>query len=50
MYKLIVHKGDYITYKRGERIITECVKDIYKRLDDIGTTGVISVPSKNIHL
>lgn len=39
MYKLIVHKGDYITYKRSERIITECVKDIYKRLDDIGTTG-----------
>lgn len=38
MYKVLVHKGDYITYKRGERVLTECVKDIYDRFEYTGAS------------
>lgn len=31
MYKVLVHKGDYITYRLGERIITDRVDVLYKR-------------------
>lgn len=31
MYKIIVHKGDYITYKLGERIVTEPIDIIYQK-------------------
>ena len=31
MYKVLVHKGDYITYRLGERIITEPVERVYVR-------------------
>lgn len=31
MYKILVHKGDYITYRLGERIITDRVDVLYKR-------------------
>ena len=31
MYKVLVHKGDYITYKLGERIVTEPVERVYIR-------------------
>lgn len=34
MYKTIVHKGDYITYMRGDRIVTEPVDVIYKQIKD----------------
>lgn len=34
MYKTIVHKGDYITYMRGDRIVTEPVNVIYKQIKD----------------
>ena len=31
MYKVLVHKGDYITYKLGERIVTEPIDVIYQK-------------------
>lgn len=35
MYKVLVHKGDYITYKIGERIVTEPVERVYTRHNGI---------------
>lgn len=35
MYKTIAHKGDYITYRRCERIVTEPVDVVYKQFKDM---------------
>lgn len=34
MYRTIVHKGDYITYMRGDRLVTEPVDVIYKHIKE----------------
>lgn len=47
MYKILVHKGDYITYMRGDRIVTEPVNVIYKQIKDreCVNSDIISIKS-----
>lgn len=45
MYKVLVHKGDYITYRLGDIILTDRVDVLYKRHKqmDLSNTNILSI-------